>query len=230
MQSMNPFMFFHSVQLNDKVDDNTFFGIDLECFIHDRHKIFGQLLIDDYQIEHKERSDNEPNEIGFLLGLQSLNLFDFFDFRGEYLRINNRVYNQFLSRNRYLNRGRLIGNDFGPDGDRWFLTVEKWLSPGRRVGFNLVYQRKGEGGYNDAWSAPWFEEIAFKDKFPSGVVEKKVSGALRFEGYLINYLYINAAGGVEHIINLGHIIRDDRSQAFASFRLTFCIGANLKIQ
>lgn len=228
---INPLMFFHSVQLNDNVDDNTLFGADFAFFIQNRHKIYGQLLVDDFQIDHKKSSDNEPNEIAILLGFHSLHIFDFFDLKGEYLRIDNRVYNQFLSRNRYANRGELIGNDFGPDGDRWSLIAEKWFQTENRVSLNVSYQRKGSGKYNDKWSAPWlFSGADYDEPFPTGVVEKKFATEFGFEGYPNKYIFVDSKVGVEHIINFAHAEDDDRTNPFVSFRLSFILGASICVQ
>jgi len=228
---INPLMFFHSIQLNDNVDDNTLFGADFTYFIRNRHKIYGQLLIDDYQIDHKESSDNEPNEIGILLGFHSLNIFNFLDLKGEYLRINNRVYNQFLSRNRYVNRGELIGNNFGPDGDRCSLSAEKWLQSENRVSFGVSYRRKGEGRYNDKWRAPWlFSGSDYDEPFPTGVVEKKFAAEFGFEGYPNKYIFVDANAGIEHIVNFAHMENDDRTNPFISIRLSFLLGATVRVQ
>ncbi len=227
---INPLMLFHSVQLNDNVDDNTFFGLDFAFFIKSRHKIYGQLLIDDFQIDHKESSDNEPNELGATLGFHSLNLFGLFDLRGEYLRINNRVYNQFLSRNRYVNRGRLIGNNFGPDGDRWSISFEKWLHPDSRLALGLSYQRKGEGKFNDNWTTPWLSsESDYSETFPTGIVERTLTAQFGFEGYLNKYIFLDSKAGLEHIANFAHTKNDNRSIPFISLRITACLTKAFKI-
>ena len=50
-------------------------------------------MVDDFQIDSKTRSDNEPNEIAWLVGVYSLGLYRSIDLKIEYMKIANRTYN-----------------------------------------------------------------------------------------------------------------------------------------
>jgi len=139
---LNPFLFYHAYQLNEDYNDNTFLGIDFTWYLHKNNKIYTQFLIDDFQIDNEVRGDNEPNEIGFLLGIHTARLYEHYELRAEYLAITNRTYNQVHVRNRYLNRGSLLGHEYGPDGDRISLDISRWLNNLQRVTLGLLYQRK----------------------------------------------------------------------------------------
>ncbi|SYZ74676.1 exported hypothetical protein [Candidatus Zixiibacteriota bacterium] len=231
MAYLNPFMIYHSVQLNDNIDDNTFLGLDAVYLIAGRHKLYGQFLIDDFQIEKKIRSDREPNELGFLIGAQSLNLFNFIDIKGEYLRLNNRTYNQKYDRNRYDNRGALIGNELGPDADRWSLTLSKWFGYERRLSLNFACERHGEGRYNSPWTEPWLDStIVYKESFPTGTVEKKFTAGIGFSGFIRNDFYFDGEGGIRIYRNFGHNPGASRTVPYFSFNLIFSFSHPVKIQ
>jgi len=111
-------MFYHAVQLNEDVDDNTFLGLDFCWYLNNRHKLYGQLMVDDMQVDDKAIGDQEPDEIGYMLGFSTLDLFDLLDLSARYLKITNRTYNQKLERNRYENRGSLIRRLYRTVSDR----------------------------------------------------------------------------------------------------------------
>lgn len=228
---LNPFMIYHSVQLNDFTDDNTFLGFDAAWLIAGRHKLYGQILVDDFQIEKKIPSDREPNELGFMIGGQSLDLFDFFDISGEYIRINNRTYNQKYERNRYDNRGALIGHELGPDADRWRLILSKWFEYENRMSLNLSYERHGEGRYDSPWTEPWLDSaIVYRESFPTCTIEKRFTAAVEFSGFIKTDFYFNFNGGIRFIRNFNHAPGDRRTVPFASLNLIFTYSGLVKVQ
>jgi len=226
---LNPLMFFHSFQLNENYDDNTFLGLDVTFFVDKRFKFYGQLLVDDFQIDNATRGDNEPNEIGFSLGLHSIDLFDHLDLKAEYFRIANWTYNQKLERNRYDNRGSLIGYESGPDTDKISLALIRWLNTWQNISFNLMYQRRGEGRFDSDWTEPWLDVDNYSESFPTGIVEKKFGAALNFTGYLKPFLYIESRGGVDIVDNFNHIDGAGRTIPFFSAKLSLLFSNNLNI-
>jgi hypothetical protein len=228
---LNPLMFFHSIQLNDDSDDNTFLGVDFSYYLANRHKFYGQLLIDDYQIEEKSAGDNEPNEFGYQIGFQTINLLCSIDFEAEYLKIANRTFDQKWARNRYLNRGELIGNDFGNDGDRLCLSAIRWFKNSARLSINFTYQRRGEGDYSVPWTEPWLDSNTdFHESFPSGTIEKMISGSIKYSGFIGRIAYLDAESGIESYHNYGHIAGDKRTVPFFSARLTFLFSTDVNIR
>lgn len=226
----NPLMFYHAFQLNEDYDDNTFLGLDFAWYLNDCHKIYGQLMVDDFQIDNETRGDNEPNEIGYQLGVHSIDLFSMFDIRAEYLRITNWTYNQLYQRNRYTNRGELIGHDFGPDGDRYTFSIERWFEDDKRASLNFLYQRRGEGRFDSQWSEPWLDADNYSEPFPTGTVEKKFSVSLGFTGYPARFLYLDAMGGYDFIDNYNHVDGNSRTVPFFSIRLSLILSARINVQ
>jgi hypothetical protein len=170
---LNPLLFFHSVQLNNNSDDNTFLGCDISFYLHNRHKFYGQLLIDDFQIDKKEPGDYEPDEIGYLVGFESISFPGGIDIGLQYCRIANRTYNQIFERNRYLHDGELLGYPLGPDGDQLLLRLAHWFNYDKKGELELEYRRQGIGNVTDPWTQPWLDSPGqYSEPFPTGTVEK----------------------------------------------------------
>ncbi|MCK4403626.1 MAG: hypothetical protein KAW02_00925 [candidate division Zixibacteria bacterium] len=186
---LNPLLWYHGAQLNEKRDDNTFFAFDFNLRPKRGLLFYGEFLIDDFQIEKKNQGDKEPNELGYSGGFCIL---DIFGFKGtelslEYIRINNWTYNQKEERNRYLNRKKLLGNPMGPDTDNFSASLSAWLRRGLKSKITYQKRRCGEGGVDSPWSEPWMlAEGEYKEKFPSGVVEK-----MNNLGIALQYNYTN---------------------------------------
>lgn len=227
---LNPIMFYHAVQLNEDVDDNTFVGLDVAWYLNRRHKFYGQLMIDDMQVDDEAIGDQEPDEIGYMVGVQSLDVFDLFDIRAEYLKITNRTYNQKQDRNRYDNRGMLIGHEFGCDGDRIGLTMTRRFDNYAKLALDLSYQRRGEGRYDDPWSEPWREyDGDYSEPFPTGVVEKRYKSAVTASGFYHDLIFVRFEGGLEHFENFDNTAGDDRTVPYLDIRLSFIFNHLVKI-
>lgn len=171
---LNPLLWFHASQLNENEDDNTFFGMDFNFTPLRKLFFYGEFLIDDFQIEKKSKSDKEPNELGYSLGLKLTDLMGLngSEFDLEYLRINNWTYNQKNPWNRYLYKNKLIGNPLGPDTDNLFLSIGSYLKKGLEAKISYELTRKGEGTVNSSWDEPWLYIENYKENFPGGIVEK----------------------------------------------------------
>lgn len=227
---LNPIMFYHAVQLNENVDDNTFLGFDFDWYIKNRCKLYGQLMVDDMQVDNEAVGDQEPDEIGYQIGIHSIDLFRRFDIRVEYLKITNRTYNQKQPRNRYENRGALIGHAFGPDGDRLEVAITRWFGIDKRCSLDLSYQRNGEGRYNDIWTEPWEDyDGDYTEPFPTGVIEKRLKSSLRAAGLYRNLAFVNVEAGLEHIENFDNMSGENRTVPFVNLRFSLIFHHLLKI-
>lgn len=186
---LNPLLWYHGSQLNEKRDDNTFFAFDFNLRPKRDVIFYGEFLIDDFQIEEKEQGDQEPNELGYWGGISIL---DIFGIKGsqlnmEYMRINNWTYNQKEEYNRYLNRKKPLGNPLGPDTDNLNVSLSAWLRRGLKSKITFQKRRCGEGRVDSRWSEPWMlAEGEYKEGFPSGVVEK-----MNNLGIALQYNYTN---------------------------------------
>lgn len=184
-----PLIWYHGEQLNHQRDDNTFFSLDFNLRPKKGMLFYGELLIDDFQIEKKTQGDQEPNELGYSGGFS---LLDLFGFKGvgldlEYTRIDNWTFNQKEEQNRYLHEKKLLGNPLGPDADNLCASLSAWLKKGLKSKITYQVGRHGQGRVNSPWSEPWMlMEGEYKEKFPTGVVEK-----LNYLGIALQYNYAN---------------------------------------
>ncbi len=171
----NPITWYHGEQLNQDNDDNTFISVDASWYPVWGVKLYGEFLIDDYQVDNETPGDNEPSEIGYLAGVNLIEPIEGsgVDFGFEYTRVNNWTYNQIKSHNRYVHNNRLIGHFLGPDRESMYFALKKWFSFGAKAVLTYERQNSGEGNVFSDWTAPWlYASEAYEENFPSGVVEK----------------------------------------------------------
>ncbi len=211
---LNPLQFFHTAQLNEETDDNTILGLDFTFLPYPGYSIYGQLLIDDFQIDRRVPADQEPNEIGLLAGFFKAGQVGLFspDLRLEYVKITNRTYHQRDPCNRYLFRNKLLGHPLGPDADSLSLMIRFWPASRQFVELEGAYRRQGEGSIYQFWEEPWAEsEGDYNEPFPTGVVEKVFAIAVRLQGYLplsrytSDHLFVAVEAGLGSIDNSGHV-------------------------
>jgi hypothetical protein len=212
---LNPIVFFHGSQLNDKVNDNTLVGVDFTWKPVVGMKLYGQVVIDDIQLDHKTQGDQEPAEYGLLIGVYTASKVKKIDTRLEYVRVTNRTFNQILSRNRYTSGRDPIGDVLGNDYDLTTAEIIRWLKPNLSARLNLSYRQQGEGRINDIWTEPWLDMTGnYSEKFPTGTVEKTGSVSLALHGFINSFLFTDLKVGVSRAINYDNHAGDNRTLPF----------------
>ncbi len=228
---LNPLLFFHSVQLNNNSDDNTFLGCDISFYLHNRHKFYGQLLIDDFQIDKKEPGDYEPDEIGYLVGFESISFPGGIDIGLQYCRIANRTYNQIFERNRYLHDGELLGYPLGPDGDQLLLRLTHWFNYDKKGELELEYRRQGLGRVTDPWTQPWLDSPGqYSEPFPTGTVEKFLRIGLGGAILIRERLFVDFDSGVRIYKNLYHQNGNSRTLPYFGGKLSLLFSVPVNIE
>ncbi len=217
---LNPLMSYHAEQLDNNVNDNSFLGFDFTYYPIVNSKLYGQVLIDDYQIEDESQGDQEPNQYGIIFGGYFADLISSYDMRVEYVKITNRTYNQAFERNRYTFENRSLGYFESNDFEKINLSCIKWLSPHSSLSLNLTYQQKGEGNISDTWTEPWLDsDESYSEPFPFGVVEKTNSVSAQYRGFLYNNFYLDAEIGIENIYNRNNVIQDSENNNFITISI-----------
>lgn len=173
----NPFIFLHGESLNTPTPANSFGSIDMVFRPQPGLEFYGQLLIDDIQIERTGPGDLEPSEMGYLVGGQVADPFGLAatSVGTEYTRITNRTYNTAMEFEKFLHRRRPIAHFLGNDFDRWLLFGSSYFGRSVWLKWDVELRRRGEGRIEAPWDQPWANyEVSegYSEKFPTGTVEK----------------------------------------------------------
>ncbi|UCC43622.1 MAG: hypothetical protein JSU65_10850 [Candidatus Zixiibacteriota bacterium] len=224
---LNPLLFYHGTQLNEGTNDNIMIGLDFEVKPKSGLKLYGQLLVDDIQVDNKTQGDQEPDEYGLVLGMYAADLAEWLDLKAEYSRVTNWTFNQMLPRNRYINNGRLIGSAPGNDYDLLSLCLIRWLGDFTATDLQFEYYRQGEGRVGAEWTAPWTQVTGdYTEPFPTGTVEKTATVAAGFRSFIRNHVFISLESGISRIHDFSHVSDDNRTITFLNLQLSaFLIGS-----
>lgn len=212
-----PLMWYHGYQLNSRIDDNTLVSMGLDYRHAGKLWAYGELLIDDFQVEKKSRGDYEPDQIGLLIGAEAYNIGLAGSRIGlEYARINNWTYNQARPHNRYINRNHPIGFPDGPDNDILNWEYSWWVSGTVRLSYFGFVQRSGEGLIDANWSAPWLYTDDYSEPFPTGIVMKETASGLGLLAFGKNRLWGKLEVHLADITNAGNVSgRDEKNWEFS---------------
>jgi len=224
----NPLTWYHGEQLNNNNEDNTFLSFDFSLRPKRGILLYGEFLVDDFQIEKETKGDDEPNELGYIGGflLSDPIAGSDMDIAFEYTRINNWTYNQGHDHNRYLHNGEIIGHPLGPDRESIYISAKRWFNFGGW--FSLSYERQniGEGNVFDDWTRPWLFSVgSYSEKFPTGVVETRDIYGLSARFFGIRNINISIDGFYTDISNAGNI--DGATDSFFEGRLTLSASARV---
>jgi len=182
---LNPFIFYHGEQMNGPNGGNTMGSLSIAIMPRLGYYLYGDLLIDDVQIEKSGPGDLEPNEIGYLTGANIADLGGIFglDIYAEYTRIANRTYNgQGGQWEKWLHRNEPIGHFLGNDFDRVIAGMSYWPRPEYKIDLGFEKRHRGEGRIDKPFDTPWMSVPIgqeYHEAFPSGIVEK--SSIWRFD-------------------------------------------------
>ncbi len=228
---LNPLIFFHSDQLNDKTNDNTFLGFDFTFKPKTGIKLYGQLLVDDFQIEKSNEGDNEPDQYAIHGGGYFVDLFGQLDIRAEYTRVTNWTFNQQYEHNRYINSNNPLADVLGNDYDQIKLSLSRWNNDNLKFSLNYVYLQLGEGSILTQWTAPWLvSPDNYSEPFPTGIIEKTSTFSLASEGFFMNHLYFNIEGGFEKINNYQHLENNSKNAGFIKIQLSSFFSTDINIE
>ncbi|HUV29551.1 MAG TPA: capsule assembly Wzi family protein [Acidobacteriota bacterium] len=228
---LNPLIFFHGSQLNDGANDNTTVGVDFRLKPGHGLKLYGQLLIDDLQVDSDTPSDKEPAEYGLVVGAYAADITRGLDVKMEYTRVTNWTFNQLLERNRYLVGRRLIGSALGNDYDLASVAVMRWFGAGTAAVVRLSYHRQGEGGVEDEWTEPWtLAEGDYSEPFPTGVVQSTTSTSLGIKSFLLDLAFVDLEIGVDWTKNVQHLQGALRTIPFVNVTISSFLFTSLNLE
>ena len=184
-----PVNVYYAAQWNSGVNDNALLGLTAEVRPSRGSELYGELLVDDAQIDNESPADQEPFEGGFLVGGR---LYDPLHLEGaalraEYAKIWPYTYNQSLPWNRYLYHDQPIGFDLGSDAQAVRVALSRWAGPRFTWSLDGRYEERGATRIQDPWPVPVngpdsLNQFPTHDGFPTGTVERRrrISGEVWF--------------------------------------------------
>lgn len=195
----NPLAFYYEFQANEGKELNGMVYFDLSYYPVKNLNLYGEFLIDDWQISRKIKEDLEPNEYGFLVGLRWAEFLKFISgnlFQVEYTQVRNRTYNTEREYQKYLRFKRPIAHPLGNDFQSFEVWLTQWIQSKLRLTLNYKFVEHGEGSIEKPWDAPWMApeitvETGYKEKFPYGVIERTHKVGLSLFYYFSSKLNFN---------------------------------------
>ncbi len=233
LKYLNPMLYYHGELLNGGGSDgNGFLYLDFDFYPWPNWELYGEFLVDDYQLERKIPIDLEPNEFGVILGGQRSSVFGIPGSRlgVEYVRIANRTYNSWQIWERFVHFNRPIGYSLGNNFDRWHFSASQWLWPGLQIGLAWDHIRQGTGSVLARWDTPWLKfSVAegYREPFPYGIVETLSSLALTLRYHPITYALLEGRIGYTSIDNADHQLGKSQREWNFSVRLHWNFGMTL---
>jgi len=205
--SLNPFLPYYGELVNENSEGNGLISLDANAFFAPGWQAYGQLLLDDIQLESETSLDNEPAEWGWLAGLRWAGMDGLLGAGLTYQGVTHRTYNATDSTYRYTSYGLPLGSALGNDGDQWQVDVALWPAGGLRLEAFGRYRRQGEGRVQAVFDTSYLNypvELGYDEPFPTGVVEKTTTLGGGFD-YLVNP-WIQLQGTLNHawIRNFGN--------------------------
>ena len=206
----NPFSISYFAQHNDPKHLNAMIYLDAAYYWKNRYKFYGELLIDDFQVDEEIESDLEPNELGFILGIEGIDLWEDINGWCEFTQVRNRTYNTQIDYEKFLHRNQPIGHWLGTDFQRFQFQLDRWMNPKVRLecGYDLI--RKGEGTIRGEFTTPWMDEdvtmeTGYIEKIPYGIVEttNRIYSTLHYK--YNSHIHSNLQLGYKNINNLDHV-------------------------
>ncbi len=215
---INPFQLYYGYTVNKNgVNANSFYDLDWDLYFIPNLEIYGEILIDDIQVDEKKPGDLEPNEYGFLLGVQWANSgIPGTILNGEYVQVRNRTYNVPTNDwEKYLHRNKVIGYYLGNNFVRYGISSSFWLRPDSRIGLLANYVRQGEGSIAGEFNTDYLNytvEEGYDEPFPFGIIEKhlQLGGSVFFKPHRLGHITIDVA--YNNFDNYGHVEGNEFSE------------------
>jgi len=223
---MIPVSIYYAGQWNSARNDNSLWGLTADLRPKPDVEVYGELLVDDFQIDHKSAADQEPFEGGYLIGQRIYNPLglDGGLLRVEWAHVEPFTYNQSLPWNRYLYKGQPIGFDLGPDAQALTVEFRHWVSEQLTWTIGFRKEERGATRVTDPWPVPVtgptpatpFPDF---DHVPTGTVEARSRFTSEFWLHPRPGIDVRLGGGYVSVDNLDNVDGRTRSEWIAKASL-----------
>jgi hypothetical protein len=138
-------------------------------------RLFGQLLVDDLQVDNSTQGDQEPPAYGLTLGASGGLGRGRFAWTASYTRVSNLAYRTPLNEHQYSVDGLGIAREYS-DYDEAQARLTVLAAPGLLLGGSVAVQRQGEGDFHQPY--PPVDAFADSLTFLTGTVSTAVQPGL----------------------------------------------------
>lgn len=187
---VNPMGFYTGEQANDDLKGeggNSILSFDFDYYLKNNLRLYGGVVIDDYQIDDSSPEDLEPTEMGILIGADWADFFGLsgYTFSAEYFRVTNRTFNgQDKGAEKFLHRTKPIAHPFGNNFELFDLQVSGRILPKLHATLGGKFYRKGDLNIIDRFNKDYLNatvEEGYEEDFPFVSDEtKKVEKTLEY--------------------------------------------------
>jgi len=203
------------VEYDQNVQVNSLLGADLETQLAGL-TVFGQVLIDDVQIDRRTQSDSEPPSYGFTLGAQGA--VGGASWTAYYTRVANLTYRTPNPAETVERRSVGLGRNFS-DYDQATLTATLIPAPGLLVSPEVTLVRQGEGDFRLAY--PPSSAYRTTATILSGVVQRTLRAAVSGSYAPDAHLGVKFDAAIHRISNEAHVTGRTGTRFVGSVGLTY---------
>jgi len=222
----NPLAFYSFTQDNDGKSMNMMLYMDFAYNFLNSHRFYGELLVDDFQIDKEVTSDLEPNEIGFILGLESVEIIGGVGGYLEFTQVRNRTYNVPEQRpfEKFLHKNQYIGHQLGTDFQSIHCELDRWITSNIKAYLGWSFVRQGEGTIRGEFTTPYIEEdvtmeTGYSESIPYGIVETTNRFYLKMLYQSSSLFRINCLIGYQSIDNYLNVDGSEDSSLWGQVNL-----------
>jgi hypothetical protein len=206
---LNPLNLFLLAQYNDSPTSNALMGADAWLELRPALRAFGQVVIDDIQVDKRSRGDLEPPAYGFTLGLSGGAMRGAASWTAFYTRVTNVAYRTPAREEEYTIRRAGIARNFS-DYDQATLRVTTAWWPRLLLGAELSLVRQGEGDIREQFP----DTLAYDDSlnFLTGTIERTARVGVQASWTPLRGITLTADVGRNMVSNAGHVAGADRDR------------------
>ncbi len=182
-ENTNPVRVNYETTSNDNLSGSTnnFLGGDFSIFWPKGFDFYGNLTIDDWQVDHKTKGDLKPNLYAIQAGIRASNVFRNFGMDGsdvsmQYMMARNRVYNEYnwVSFQKLLLRNYPVANPYGDDFWNIDFRLSQWFSYDCKLAVEVMHLEHGSSNIYSFYTMPWLTnpnvtvQTGYSEPFPYG--------------------------------------------------------------
>lgn len=231
-ETASPLRFVEDKQDNSGKQLNAFVGVDFSVYWWKNYNFYGGMMIDDWSVDHKKKSDLKPNLYAIQLGARASNVLAKDGINGtdvslQYMMAGNRVYNEYnwVSYQKLLLRNYPIANPFGDNFWNIDFRLSQWIAYDWKAGLEFMHLEHGNSNISSFYTMPWLTDpnvtvqTGYSEPFPYGIIQEtnllKLDAMYQPESYFYGSLSLIYA----HDSNANYVSGSAEDQF--SFLLTF---------